>query len=91
VTDRVLQKKSVHENTWHNAVTYHWDFSVQDYRRMARAAGARVIDIRSRAFFFPEFLIRGDVRRFQRKERVLSAIPVIRRFGGDLVLVAAKP
>jgi SAM-dependent methyltransferase/uncharacterized protein YbaR (Trm112 family) len=89
--DSVLQKKIVHENTWHNGITYHWDFSVQDYRRMASRHGARVIELRSRAFFWPEFLIRGNPERFRAKERALAAIPLLRFLGGDLVLVAEKP
>lgn len=90
-SDRVLQKKTVHENTWHNAVTYHWDFSIRDYRRMFDAHGCRVTTLYSRSFFFPAFLLRGRVECFRRKERLLSSAPGIRLLGDDLVVVAEKP
>lgn len=90
ITDRVLQKKVVHENTWHNAITYHWDFSKQDYRRMVKEAGGRVLKLRSSQFFFPLFLLRGRGDLFRAKEKVLSSIPLIRYFGSDLVLIAEK-
>jgi len=86
--DRVLQKKTVHENTWLNAVTYHWDFSVRDYRRMAQDAGLRVLDIRSRQFFFPRFLLGGRKDAVSRKERLIGSIPFLRMTGADLVMVA---
>lgn len=91
VSDSVLQKKMVHENTWHNAATYHWDFSVQDYRGMAQAAGLKVRELRSGQFFFPRFLMarRGDA--FRKKEKLVGSIPLFRMFGGDLVMVAVSP
>jgi SAM-dependent methyltransferase len=89
-TDVVLQKKRVHENTWHNAITYHWDFSLQDYYRMVKAAGGTMLELRSAQFFFPRFLLRGRRSRFSAKERTLAAIPILRYFGGDLVMVAEK-
>ena len=91
VSDSVLQKKAVHENTWHNAATYHWDFSVQDYRQMARAAGLKVQELRSSQFFFPRFLLRGRRDAFRRKEDLVGSIPLFRMFGGDLVMVAVAP
>ena len=89
-TDSVLQKKRVHENTWHNAITYHWDFSVQDYRRMIEAGGGGVLELRSAQFFFPRFLLRGKPELFLGKERILSRIPLVRYLGADLVVVAVK-
>jgi SAM-dependent methyltransferase len=89
-TETVLQKKTVHENTWHNGITYHWDFSVQDYRRMVKAGGGNVLELRSAQFFVPRFLLRGGQDAFAAKERFLSRIPLLRYFGGDLVVVAAK-
>jgi ubiquinone/menaquinone biosynthesis C-methylase UbiE/uncharacterized protein YbaR (Trm112 family) len=89
-TDRVLQKKIVHENTWHNAVTHHWDFSKRDYRRMFDRRGCLVTALYSRSFFFPGFLLRGRIGCFGRKERLLSSIPGVRFFGDDLVVVAEK-
>lgn len=89
-TDRVLQKKTVHENTWHNGITYHWDFSVQDYRRMVYAAGGDIVELRSAQFFFPRFLLGGTQNGFAAKERILARIPIVRFFGGDLVMVAEK-
>lgn len=86
-TDRVLQKKTVHENTWHNAITYHWDFSLQDYYRMVKRGGGEILELRSAQFFFPRFLLRG---RFSAKERILARIPILRYFGGDLVMVVEK-
>jgi SAM-dependent methyltransferase len=91
VFDGWLQKKIVHENTWHNAATYHWDFSIQDYRRLAMNAGLRVQYIRGAQFFFPRFLLRGGAAAFRKKERAIGSIPVLRMLGGDLVLVAGKP
>ena len=88
VSDRVLQKKSVHENTWHNAATYHWDFSVQDYRRMARSAGMQILELRSRQFFFPQFLLAGRPDTVKKKEKLIGSIPLFRMFGDDLVMVA---
>jgi SAM-dependent methyltransferase/uncharacterized protein YbaR (Trm112 family) len=90
VSDRVLLKKVVHENTWHNGVTYHWDFSRQDYKRMLEGKSCRITALYSRSFFFPGFLIRGKIERFRRKERLLAALPAVRLFGGDLVVVAEK-
>ncbi|MBP2680898.1 MAG: SAM-dependent methyltransferase [Candidatus Krumholzibacteriota bacterium] len=90
LTDRGLLKKVVHENTWHNGVTYHWDFSKQDYRRLLEGRPCRVTALYSRSFFFPGFLVRGRIERFRRKERVLGKLPVIRLLGGDLVVVAEK-
>jgi SAM-dependent methyltransferase/uncharacterized protein YbaR (Trm112 family) len=89
-TDRALLKKTVHENTWHNGVTYHWDFSKQDYWRLLEGQPCRIAALYSRSFFCPGFLVRGNTGRFRRKERILSAIPVVRFFGGDLVLIAQK-
>ena len=91
VSDGVLQKKMVHENTWHNAATYHWDFSVQDYRGMARDAGLKVQELRSGQFFFPRFLLSGRPDAFRRKEKLVGSIPLFRMFGGDLVMVASSP
>ncbi len=88
--DSMLQKKMVHENTWLNACTYHWDFSLQHYGRMLRGTGCRVAKAGSSSFFFPLFLLRGRPDLYRRKERILSSIPVVRYFGGDLVLVAEK-
>ena len=88
VSDGVLQKKVVHENTWHNAVTYHWDFSVQDYRRMARDAGLNVLELRSGQFFCPRFLLTGRPGAVKKKEKLVGSIPLFRMFGGDLVMVA---
>ena len=90
VSDRVLQKKTVHENTWHNGITYHWDFSMQDYEGMIGRAGGTVIDLRSSQFFVPRFLRREGTDDFVAWERRLSRISAVRYFGGDLVVVAAK-
>ncbi len=90
LNDKMLQRKIVHENTWLNACTYHWDFSLQHYKRMLRGTGCRVVETRSSSFFFPLFLLRGRVELYRRKERILSSIPVVKYFGGDLVLVAEK-
>ena len=90
-TDRVLQKKVVHENTWHNAVTYHWDFSVRDYRRMAREAGAEVVAIVSRDVFVPRTIAPPGSGRARALQRLLLRVPVVRLFGGDLVMVARRP
>jgi len=90
LTDRVLQKKMVHQNTWHTAVTYHWDFSAQDYRRMVRAAGGRIVRLSSSAFFCPAALLRGDPSRYRLKERVFGALPFVRLLGDDLVVVAER-
>ena len=89
-TDRWLLKKVVHENTWHNGVTYHWDFSRQDYQRLLAGSPCRTTALYSRSFFCPGFLIGGRVERFRRKERLLATLPAIRLFGGDLVVVAEK-
>jgi ubiquinone/menaquinone biosynthesis C-methylase UbiE len=90
LTDAILQKKQTHQNTWHNGVTYHWDFSVQDYRRMITASGGSVLELRSSQFFFPSFLLRGSPDAFASKERTLARIPLIRYLGADLVVVAMK-
>ena len=90
VSDRVLQKKAVHENTWHNGITYHWDFSIQDYEGMIGRAGGTVIDLRSSQFFVPRFLLGEDKESFLAWERRLSRISGVRYFGGDLVVVAAR-
>jgi len=89
-SDTVLQKKVVHENTWYNATTYHWDFSLQDYQRMIRDHGARILELRGCGFFFPESLLGGRRDLFRMKERFYRSIPFIRYFGNDLVLVAEK-
>src|SRR5262249_40411924 len=88
--DRILQKKVVHENTWHNAATYHWDFSLQDYRRMIAGKGVRVLELQSREFFCPQFLLGGSIERFRRKERLLQSLPVLRHLGGDVMLAVEK-
>jgi len=75
-TDRVLLKKTVHENTWHNATTYHWDFSRHDYKRMLGGRPFRITELYSRSFFLPGFLIRGRIDRYQMKERVLDRSPL---------------
>jgi ubiquinone/menaquinone biosynthesis C-methylase UbiE len=90
VTDRVLQKKVVHENTWHNASSYHWDFSVQDYRRMVAGRKARIVDLHSREFFCPQVLLRGAIGRFRAKERLYRSIPILKYCGGDLVMVVER-
>ena len=89
-SDQMLQKKVVHENTWHNAVTYHWDFSLQDYERMIRDGNMRILELGSSGFCFPAFLVGGRRDLFRMKERFFRSIPFIRYLGGDLVLVAAK-
>jgi ubiquinone/menaquinone biosynthesis C-methylase UbiE/uncharacterized protein YbaR (Trm112 family) len=90
IHEGVLQKKIVHENTWHNAVTYHWDFSVQDYRRMVKGRPGRFVELRSREFFFPQFLLRGGIERFRKKERFFRRIPIVKYLGGDLVMIVEK-
>ena len=90
VSDQVLQKKVVHENTWHNAVTYHWDFSLQDYKRMIRDGNMRILELRSSGFFFPDFLLGGRRDLFRMKEWFFRSIPFVRYLGDDLVLVAEK-
>jgi SAM-dependent methyltransferase/uncharacterized protein YbaR (Trm112 family) len=89
-TGRGLLKKTVHENTWHNGVTYHWDFSRRDYEGMLEGSPCRITALYSRSFFFPGFLVRGSAERYRRKERVLGALPAVRLLGGDLVVVARK-
>ncbi|MFH1754587.1 MAG: methyltransferase domain-containing protein [Candidatus Latescibacterota bacterium] len=90
ISDIGLQKKVIHENTWHNATTYHWDFSIQDYQRMIQNRGAKILELRGCGFFFPEFLLGGRRDLFRMKERYYRSIPFIRYFGNDLVLVAEK-
>jgi len=90
IGDRVLQKKTVHENTWHNGTTYHWDFSVHDYRRMVEAGGGSVLELRSAQFFVPRFLLLGQSGSFTAKEKLISRIPLVRYLGGDLVVVAVR-
>ncbi|MDD3643255.1 MAG: class I SAM-dependent methyltransferase [Candidatus Krumholzibacteria bacterium] len=90
LTDRVLQKKTVHANTWHTAATYHWDFSAQDCRRMIRGSGMRIAGLSGSAFFCPAFLLRGDPGRYRLKERIWSALPLLRMLGDDIVVVAEK-
>ncbi|MBN2069905.1 MAG: class I SAM-dependent methyltransferase [Candidatus Krumholzibacteriota bacterium] len=90
VSDSILQKKIVHENTWHNACTYHWDFSISDYRRFIGQNGGSVRTLSSSAFFFPPFLLRGRKGLYRKKEKIFSSIPFLRYFGGDLVVVAEK-
>jgi len=88
--DAVLQKKTVHENTWHNGITHHWDFSVQDYRSMIQTAGGSVMELRSAQFFIPRLLTRPGPEAYAAKERAMSGIPLVRYLGADLVVVAAK-
>lgn len=90
LTDRVLQKKVMHENTWHNACTYHWDFSVQDYRRMVAGRRARIVDLHSREFFWPRVLLGRSIERFRAKERFCRSIPVLKYAGLDLTMVVEK-
>ncbi|MBU1700651.1 MAG: methyltransferase domain-containing protein [Candidatus Eisenbacteria bacterium] len=89
-SDRLLQKKVIHENTWHTAATFHWDFSIQDYRRLVKDKGVRIKRLVSREFFFPQFLLTGNRCRFRAKERFFSHVPFLKYLGGDLVLVAEK-
>lgn len=88
--DAVLQKKITHENTWHNGITYHWDFSVQDYRGMIHSAGGRVLELRSAQHFVPRFLTRPGPEAYAAKERILARVPLLRYLGADLVVVAEK-
>ena len=88
--DRVLQKKTVHENSWYNGTTWHRDFSVRDYREMARRAGLTIRSLHSRDFFCPALLIRGRLDRYRASESLFRALPLLRWTGGDLVLVAEK-
>jgi ubiquinone/menaquinone biosynthesis C-methylase UbiE len=90
LTDRVLLKKTVHENTWHNAATYHWDFSRRDYQRMASGRGWRIVQLAGRGFFVPRSLLLRSARLERWKERVLASTPVVRYFGEDLVLIAER-
>jgi ubiquinone/menaquinone biosynthesis C-methylase UbiE len=90
LTDRVLQKKTVHANTWHTASTYHWDFSAQDCRRILRAAGGRTVRLSSSTFFCPAFLLRGDPGSYRLKERIWSSLPLLRMLGDDIVVVAER-
>jgi ubiquinone/menaquinone biosynthesis C-methylase UbiE len=90
VSDRVVRKKIVQENTWHNASTYHWDLSLQDYRRMLKSLPVGRQRFYSREFVFPQFLLAGHAERFRWKERALRALPILRYLGSDLVLVAEK-
>jgi hypothetical protein len=57
---------------------------------MARDAGARILELRSREFFWPEFLLAGRQSAVQRKERLIGSIPLLRFFGDDLVMVVEK-
>jgi len=88
--DRVLQPKIVHENTWVNVTSYHWDFSIQHFKRMLAGLPGRVRWEGSREFFFPLFLLGGSVGRYRRKEQVLQRLPIIRYFGGDLMIMVEK-
>jgi ubiquinone/menaquinone biosynthesis C-methylase UbiE len=90
LTDRVLQKKVVHANTWHNASSYHWDFSMQDYYRMLAGRPARIIEMYSREFFCPQVLLGSSIRRFRIKERLYRSLPLLRFSGGDLAMVVRK-
>jgi SAM-dependent methyltransferase/uncharacterized protein YbaR (Trm112 family) len=89
-SDRVVRKKVVQENTWHNASTFHWDFSLQDYRRMLRGLPVGRRRLYSREFFFPQRLLFGHAGRFRAKEKFMRRIPIWRFTGNDLVLVAEK-
>lgn len=90
IDDRLLQKKRVHENTWYDGTTWHWDFSVRDYRGLAARTGLRIVLLHSRDFFCPAALIRGSLPRWRAKERFLRRVPLLGWTGGDLVLVAEK-
>jgi ubiquinone/menaquinone biosynthesis C-methylase UbiE len=90
LTDRVLQKKTVHANTWHNASSHHWDFSMQDYYRMLAGRPARILELYSREFFCPQVLLGSSIRRFRIKERLYRSLPVLRFSGGDLAMVVRK-
>lgn len=90
LTDRVLQKQVVHANTWHNASSYHWDFSVQDYRRLIVGKRARIVDLHSREFFCPQVLLGGSIRCFRIKERLYRSLPILKYSGGDLAMVVWK-
>jgi ubiquinone/menaquinone biosynthesis C-methylase UbiE/uncharacterized protein YbaR (Trm112 family) len=87
IDDRVLQPKVVHENTWVNVTSYHWDFSIQHFGRMLAGSPARVQWRGSREFFFPLFLLRGSLPRYRQKEHALRAFPIVRYFGADLMIV----
>lgn len=88
--EQVLQKKEVHPNTWHNALTYHWDFSRRDCLQLAEGKPVRFIHFGTRSFFFPRLLLRGGVESWRRKEKLMARLPLVRWFGADIVLVLEK-
>ena len=85
-----MRKKIVQENTWHNASTYHWDLSLQDYRRILRGHLVRIVNRYSREFFVPQSLLRLHPVIFPLKEKLLRLVPVWKYTGSDLVVVAQK-
>jgi hypothetical protein len=55
---------------------------------MARSAGLRVMELRSRQFFFPRFLLSSGRDAIKIKEELIGSIPFLRMLGDDLVMVA---
>ena len=85
----VLQAKVVHENTWTNTISFHYDFTPQDYRRFSRDAGLSVKRIYSQGIFVPRTLLKTR-EAYRRKESLLGRLPMVKLLGDDLVLVAEK-
>lgn len=90
VVDDVLLKKVVHENTFMNVYTNHWDFSMREVKKMCLENGLVVLRSYSTTFPVPWIGLLKKESIFDIVEGVLRFLPVVKYLGRDLFIIAKK-
>ena len=92
--DKALLKTRMHEHTFVDMVTFHWDFSYGHLKRIVPPS-LKIRKLYSHTFMFPYEICKFLPRKYGYKlvdiiENVLSKIPLVKVLGRDLILVAEK-
>jgi len=92
--DKVLLKTRMHEHTFVDMVSFHWDFSFSDLKRIAPPS-LKIKKLYSQTFLFPYELCGFIPKKYGYKlvdivEKFFSKVPGVRVLGRDLILVAEK-
>jgi ubiquinone/menaquinone biosynthesis C-methylase UbiE len=81
----VLLRKTLHENTFVRACTYHWDFTRQDIRSFLRGSGLSL-----RLLTCATYRFNPDGSLLHRVAHRMSRLPLISWAWGDLTVVLRK-
>lgn len=81
-----LQRIVVHENTWVNAMTYHWEFTRRDIREFCQGTPLRLINVYGARYSFNP---KGNI--LEKACAKFCKVPLINQLvGGDLTVVLEK-